>query len=164
MKRIGGAIILTSRCTEPHHRYANQVCGGPTRILLIQRGGRAPVAPYEWGVPAGIHDPEEDRSIQDTAQRETREETGAGQEGMGVHFIPEDEVFWTGVWQHPKTKGERELNYFLGNWRFVGEKLGICLEWEACGFGFFTYEEAIKLPLALRYLEVLEALHKADLL
>lgn len=157
-QQTGGAIILSTHYSGAStHPHASQIArrNEGVRILLVQRGAQAPTCPSEWGMPAGIV---EDETASEAAAREVMEETHLG------FATQTDTPFWSGMWVKPKGGSQRNLNYYVGKWFFLHERSGVILSSECCGVGWFTYEEAIRLPLSFRYREVLDALRQAGLL
>lgn len=140
-KRACGAIILSSKMTGEKSGWARQISGPEERILLIQRGMTAPIFPGYWALPAGLI--EKSETPRECLLRETMEE-------VGLEFRP-TKLFFKGTWE------DRELRYYLGAWS--GKGIAIQPD-EIAGFGWFTIEEALRLPLALRYREVFTLLRR----
>jgi len=114
------------------------------KILLTKRSNYTEAFPGCWTCPGGRAD--EGETAKDAVVREVKEE-------VGLDFTP-TELFATGKWE------DRELNRFLGEWS--GEvKLQ---EEEITEFGWFTYDEAIKLDLAFDYRDVIKKLHQSKIL
>lgn len=136
-----GAAILSTNCTNPtQYPWFSQVRRDETRILLVQRGATAPSFSEHWAFPAGLR--EQGETIQQAVRRETAEE-------VGIDFHPEDH-FYAGSWE------DRQLHYFLGKWQ-APERVRIQEE-EISGYGWFSFKDALWLPLAFRYREVIEVL------
>lgn len=119
------------------------------KILLLKRSSNKSTYPDHWTFPSGGIE-EGDENIAETVQREVKEETG-------LEFTPTEKFnFYDG-----SVNGTR---YFalvhLGTWK--GD-IDIDKS-EASDYDFFTYEEAIKLPLAFSYKQVLEDLYEKKLL
>jgi len=83
---------------------------------------------------------------EDIVVREVKEE-------VGLQFKP-TKLFSRGVWK------DRELNRFLGIYR---GRIYIQAE-EIVDYGWFNYEEAVKLELAFDYKKVLQKLHEEGLI
>lgn len=114
------------------------------KILLLQRSNYTKNYPEFWGCPGGRAE------IGETAEQNVIREV---KEECNLDFKP-TKILKTGVWQN------RKYYRFLGNW--TGEiKIQ---ELEVMNFNWFTYQEAIKLNLSFDYKEVLEILHKNQLL
>jgi len=114
------------------------------KILLLQRSNYTQNYPEFWGCPGGRAE------IGETAEQNVIREV---KEECNLDFKP-TKILKTGVWQN------RKYYRFLGNW--TGEiKIQ---ELEVMNFNWFTYQEAIKLNLSFDYKEVLEILHKNQLL
>jgi ADP-ribose pyrophosphatase YjhB (NUDIX family) len=118
----------------------NQIQGKDPRILLLQRGLMAPTYPGYWGGPGGIQGAGE--SLEEVAARETLEESS-------IVFEPTS-LFYQG--ELP----DRKVFYFLGRW-YAPERIVIQQD-EAIGFGWFTFQEALRLSLSLRYREAITQL------
>lgn len=138
-----GVAILSHKCTNStEYEWISQI--GENRILLIQRGITAPTFPGCWAFPAGLAEPGE--TPREAAIRETLEE-------IGVEVSADNKPFWEG------DLNNRKLSYFLGDWK-APEKLVVQIN-EVSGYGWFTYEEALRLPLAFRYAEVIKSLQSS---
>lgn len=114
------------------------------RILLIKRGENAEKFPNIWGLPGGKK--EENETPEEAAIREVKEETS-------LDFIPERLLMKVNF---PDRIGYR----YIGKWK--GEVK--IKEPELSGYGWFTYEEAVKLELAFDHMKTLEKLHEEKLI
>lgn len=119
------------------------------KILLLKRSSKAKMYPNCWGVPGGkIND--ESEPLKDVAKREIKEE-------IGIDFEPTEYFLW----------GE----LFVGDFHVIGPNfLG---KWsgevkldsnEHSEYGWFTYEDAMKLRLSFQFEDTLESLRKRKLL
>jgi 8-oxo-dGTP pyrophosphatase MutT (NUDIX family) len=136
-----GAAILSTRCSNPtEHTWCSQINQSEPRLLLVQRGATAPTFPEHWGFPAGIVD--QDETLAEATARETWEE-------VGIRFKAED-LFFQSSWEN------RQLSYFTGGWR--APKQLVLQADELSGYGWFSFESALKLPLAFRYAEAIKTL------
>jgi ADP-ribose pyrophosphatase YjhB (NUDIX family) len=115
------------------------------KILLLQRGESQEFFPLCWTFPSGGIE-ETDWCVEDTVQREVKEETNLDFE------IREKFGFY-----ESKTAGKRHFALV-----YVGTGSGEVLlqESEVSAYAFCSYKEAIVLPLAFAYREVIEDLHK----
>lgn len=135
-----GGAILSTHCLNPEeHPWFRQVGFDQSRplVFLTQRGMTAPIFPGYWAMPAGLR--EEDETPEQAAAREVKEE-------VGIDFHPEQLLF-EGMWEN------RKLSYFLGGWN-APARLAI-QESEVSGYGWFSFTDALNLPLAVRYREVI---------
>lgn len=114
------------------------------KILLLQRSNYSKSYPNFWGCPGGRT--EEGETPQQNAIREVKEE-------CGLDFFP-SKIIKIGVWQNKK------FYRFLGTWK---GKIKIQEE-EVKAYGWFTFQEAIKLNLSFDYREIIEILHQKKLL
>ncbi len=113
-------------------------------ILLLKRSNYTENYPGFWGCPGGRA--EQGETAEQNVIREVKEE-------CNLDFTP-TKIFKTGTWKN------RKYYRFLGNWK--GEiKIQ---EKEVADFGWFSYSEALKLDLSFDYKEVIELLHKKNLL
>jgi len=136
-----GAAILSIHCTNPEeYTWFKQVRVDEPRILLLQRGATAPTFPECWAFPAGIR--EEGESLEQAVRRETKEE-------VGVTFKPRM-LFFSGAWKN------RHLHYYTGEWK-APKALRPQIN-EVAGYGWFSFKDALGLPLAFRYREVIKNL------
>ncbi len=114
------------------------------KILLLQRSNYTQNYPEFWGCPGGRA--EKGETAKQNVIREVKEE-------CNLDFKP-TEILKTGVWQ------DRNYYRFLGNWS--GEiKIQ---EEEVQSFGWFTFKESFKLNLSFDYKEVIDLLHKKQLI
>ncbi|PCH76511.1 MAG: hypothetical protein COB98_06060 [Flavobacteriaceae bacterium] len=114
------------------------------KILLLQRSNYTENYPLYWGCPGGRAEAGE--TAAENAIREVKEE-------CGLDFIPK-EILKDGVWEN------RAFFRFLGTWS--GEI--VIQEKEVLAYKWCTYKEALALKLSFDYREVVELLHKKDLL
>ena len=113
-------------------------------ILLLQRSNYTQNYPGFWGCPGGRA--EKNETAEQNVIREVKEESN-------LDFSP-SEIIKTGVWQN------RKFYRFLGKWS--GEiKIQ---EKEVVNYGWFSYDEAIKLDFSFDYKEIVELLHSRNLL
>ncbi len=114
------------------------------KILLLQRSNYTQNYPGFWGCPGGRA--EKNETAEQNVIREVKEE-------CNLDFSP-SEIIKTGVWQN------RKFYRFLGKWS--GEiKIQ---EKEVVNYGWFSYDEAIKLDFSFDYKEIVELLHSRNLL
>ncbi|NOX71899.1 MAG: NUDIX hydrolase [Candidatus Micrarchaeota archaeon] len=114
------------------------------KILLIRRGRDAPEFPGFWTCPGGVM--EKGESPEECAAREVKEE-------VGLDFVPTELFF-------DRTANDGKKYRFLGRW-----KGSIRLQKEETEeYGWFSFEEAIKLPLAFDYRKIIKKLHSDSLL
>ena len=114
------------------------------RILLIKRSNYTTEFPGFWGLPGGRANSNE--TSEEAVAREVKEE-------LGLNFKP-SKLFAKG-----KHK-DRDLYRYLGNWD--GEVK--IQEEEIVDWGWFSYNEAIKLKLAFDYEKIIEKLHQKELI
>jgi len=114
------------------------------KILLVKRSDYTPTFPNTWACPGGRADNNE--TPEQAVIRELKEE-------LNLNFKPV-KLFKKGKWKN------RRLYRFLGEW---DGKIKVQEE-EIDDFGWFSYEEAVKLNLGFDYKEIIEKLHKKDLL
>lgn len=114
------------------------------KILLLQRSNYSKNYPGFWGCPGGRAEAGE--TAEQNVMREVKEE-------CGLDFFP-SEIIKTGVWQN------RKFYRFLGTWQ---GNIKIQEE-EVDDFGWYTFEEAMKLNLSFDYKEVLEIVHQKKLI
>lgn len=114
------------------------------KILLVKRSGYTPTFPHTWACPGGRTDPGE--PPEQAVIRELKEE-------VNIDFKP------TRLFAKGKYK-DRDLYRYLGEWS--GDVK--IQEEEITEFGWFSYEDAIKLDLGFDYREIIEKLHKEGLL
>lgn len=113
------------------------------KILLIHRSGDCDLFPNTWACPGGRAEGSE--TPEQVVVREVKEE-------VNLDFRP-SWLFKTGRY------ADRDLFRFLGEWS--GK---VRIQEESTEYGWFTYQEAIKLDLGFDYREVIELLHKENLL
>ena len=110
------------------------------RILLIKRSDYTKTFPNTWACPGGRGD--EGETPEQAVVRELKEE-------MNIDFKP-TKLYKTGKYK------DRDLFRFLGEWS--GEiKIQ---ENEITEYGWFSYDETIKLDFGFDYKEVIELLKK----
>jgi len=114
------------------------------KILLIKRGDDAPEYPGFWACPGGVI--EKGEKPRHAVSREAKEEAG-------VVFIPEK------VFKIRFVSGEKKYR-FLGMYKGTPENQAD----EASDIGWFSYEEAIKLPLAFDYRDIIKELNKKGII
>lgn len=114
------------------------------KILLLQRSNYTQHYAGYWGCPGGRAELGE--TAEENVIREVKEE-------CNLDFIP-TKIVKTGIWQ------DRKFYRFLGNWS--GEIR--IQEEEVIDFNWFTFNEALKLDLSFDYKEIIELLHKSNLL
>ena len=108
------------------------------KILLLKRSDYTQNYPGHWGCPGGRA--EQDETAEENVIREVKEE-------CNLDFVPQS-VYKTGVWKN------RNFYRFLGSWSGTIK----IQEEEVNSFGWFSYEEAIKLKFSFDYREVIELL------
>ena len=113
------------------------------KILLIKRSNYNEVFPEHWAFPGGKA--EDNESPEDNVIREIKEE-------INLEFEP------TELLKKDQYK-DRELYRFYGTWS--GE---VQIQEEVADWNWFSYKDAIKLKLVFDNREVIEILHKKDLL
>lgn len=113
------------------------------KILLLKRSEKKSKFPSYWTFPSGGIE-NHDKNIEDTVIREVKEETN-------IDFIPKNKFsFYDGI-----INNERYFALvYTGEW---SGDIKIDQE-ESSEYGFFTYQEAMNLPLAFSYKEVIEDL------
>ncbi len=114
------------------------------KILLLQRSNYTQHYAGYWGCPGGRAELGE--TAEENVIREVKEE-------CNLDFIP-TKIVKTGIWQ------DRKFYRFLGNWS--GEIR--IQEEEVIDFNWFTFNQALKLDLSFDYKEIIELLHKSNLL
>ncbi|HSU73196.1 MAG TPA: NUDIX hydrolase [Candidatus Binatia bacterium] len=114
------------------------------KILLARRSAKAQHYPGYWGCPGGRAEAGE--TPEQTVARELKEE-------LGVTFTP------MRLFAHGQLP-DRETYRFLGT---ISGKITMQKS-ELSGYQWFSYAEAIKLPLAFDYREILEKAHQEQLL
>lgn len=114
------------------------------KLLLIKRSSTKEPFPNLWACPAGREE-DQDKTLQETVIREVKEE-------VGLDFTPENKI---GTYQTQLLDKVTIGTIFLGTW-----KGRITLQTEECSdYGWFSYEEAIKLEFGFQYKQVVEDLH-----
>ena len=114
------------------------------KILLLQRSNYTEMYAGYWGCPGGRA--EKGETAEQNVIREVKEE-------CNLNFAP-TKIIKTGIWQ------ERNYYRFLGNWS--GEiKIQ---EEEVSDYNWFSFEQANKLQLSFDYQEIIDILHKKNLL
>lgn len=114
------------------------------RILLVKRRSTAVLFPGYWAFPGGRSEPGE--TPEEIAVREVKEETG-------LDFTPSSLLLTSHF-------DDRKMHRFIGSWS--GNV--VLQEEELSDFGWFKYEEALDLPLAFDYEEVLHRLFEKGLI
>lgn len=114
------------------------------QILLLKRSDYTKSFPHHWWIPWWRCD--EWELPEDWVIREILEETG-------LTFTPTS-LFQSGIIN--RTEWQLKTHRFLWSWSW---KIFIQEE-EAEGYGRFTYNEAIQLPLSFDYSDVIEQLHE----
>lgn len=114
------------------------------KILLLKRSNYTEKHPLHWGCPGGHAMPNE--SAEQNVIREVKEE-------CGLTFYPTN-ILKKGSWNN------KSFFRFLGNW----EGNILIQEEEVADYGWFTYAQALELPLAFDYKEIIELLHIKGLL
>jgi len=114
------------------------------KILLIKRSAYTNAFPGHWAFPGGRVD--EGETVEEGVIREVQEE-------INLQFKP------TRLLAHKKWE-DREIYRYLGEWS--GEPKPQAEEVD--DWGWFTYEETKKLPMAFDYTERIEQLHQEGLL
>lgn len=114
------------------------------KVLLVRRNDDALLFPGNWAFPGGRA--EENETPEQTVIREVREETN-------LVFTPL-EIFMTGRFEN------RTMNRFLGHW---SGKI-VLQEEELSDFGWFTYDECMRLSLAFDYHHAINRLLELGLL
>lgn len=114
------------------------------RVLLIKRWKDSKLEPWLWFVPWGRG--EDNETPEETAVRECKEE-------LNIEFTPwkiiqNIEDYWYDVYKI----------MWSCSWNIILQ------EDEIDGYGWFTYEEAIKLDVAFDMKEILEKLHKQSMI
>ena len=140
-----GAAILSHNCLNPQQwGWTRELISRPRiSVLLMQRGADAPTFPNCWGMPGGLL--EEGEEPFQTAAREALEE-------VGVRFSPLLPAFYEGEWEN------RKLSYFTGWWE-APQNIVVQAS-EVADWRWFTFEEALNLPLSFRYPEAIKELSK----
>ena len=119
------------------------------KILLLKRNADKSLFPGFWTFASGGVE-ETDLSIQDTVVREVKEETNLD------YIVNKKFGFYESTANGKRHFALVHLGSWVGNIVLQRKELSEC--------GFFTYEEAIKLPLAFAYGEVINDLHAAGLI
>ena len=114
------------------------------KILLVKRSNYTNVFPNTWACPGGRANSNE--TPKEAVIREVKEE-------VNLDFIPK-KLFKTGNYEG------REL------FRFIGDFSGniILQNDELTDFSWFSYSDAIKLDLGFDYKELIEMLHRENLI
>jgi len=114
------------------------------KVFLIKRSGYTKAFPNCWAFPGGRA--EKDETPEMAVIREVKEE-------INIEFKPK-KLYYISKWK------DRQLYRFLGS--FSGNiKLQ---DEEIADSNWFTYEEAIGLDLAFDYRDILEHMHKDNLI
>jgi mutator protein MutT len=114
------------------------------KILLVKRSDYIKAFPKCWACPGGRAD--EGETPEQAVVRELKEE-------INLDFKP-TKLFATNKWK------DRDLYRFLGDY---SGKIKLQEE-ELTEYNWFSYEDAVKLDLAFDYREIIEKLHKEDLI
>lgn len=114
------------------------------KILLLQRSNYSQHYAGFWGCPGGRAEMGE--TAEEIVIREVKEE-------CNLDFTP-TQILKTGIWK------DRKYYRFLGNW-FGEIKIQ---EEEVIDYNWFTYTNALELELSFDYKDVIELLHKNNLL
>ena len=119
------------------------------KILLIKRPDDTELFPGHWtGVGGRMKHPGE--PLKEVVKREVKEE-------VGLDFEPTEPIYFGETIE----KGIHNIGHgFLGNWS-GNIKLN---KKEVTKCGWFTYEEARKLPLGFAFPEIIKLLHKRKIL
>lgn len=110
------------------------------KILLTKRSSTKKLFPDYWCCPAGVFEDSDD-SLEQTCIREVKEE-------VGLDFKPYAKLnFYETILE--KSIGVSHM--YLGEWS--GDVA--CNESEVSDFGWFTYDDAMKLDLAFKFRDVI---------
>lgn len=119
-----------------------------SKVLLLKRASSLEKYPDHWGFVGGRID-NETEPLRETAKREVKEETS-------IDFEPTESFIFTETF----TGDTHNIGHcFLGTWK--GEPK---INEEHSDLGWFTYEEAVKLPLAFQAREIIEMLRKRQII
>lgn len=114
------------------------------QILLVKRWSKTNAFPNFWSLPWWKQDPWE--TLEETATREVKEEVNLIFTPTKLFYTSEDSWF--------------ELNRFLWTW----EREVKIKEDELNGYGWFTYDEIIRLEIAFDNRKVLDILKEKELI
>jgi ADP-ribose pyrophosphatase YjhB (NUDIX family) len=115
------------------------------KILLLKRSPKEDTYPNHWTFPSGGRE-NQDGSIEETAIREVKEETG-------MDFIVEKKFnFYDLILNNKHVFSLVHIGGVTGEIQLQPD--------EAIDYGWFTYKEAKQLSLAFVYEQVIDDLHK----
>lgn len=117
---------------------------GKKQILLVKRGSKTKYYPNLWSLPWGKQ--EDWEILEKTATREVKEE-------VNLIFIP-TELFYS------SENSWFKLNRFLWTWKWEIKINEDELNW----YGWFNYDEIIKLEIAFDNRKVLDILKEKELI
>lgn len=114
------------------------------QILLVKRGSKTKAFPNCWWLPWWKQDPWE--TLEETAIREVKEEVNLIFNPTKLFYTSLDSWFW--------------LNRFLWTWEWEVK----IKEDELNGYGWFTYDEIVRLEIAFDNIKVLDILNEKELI
>lgn len=152
-KEVAGVLLTTLGLINREHPFAEQLPGDA--ILLMQRGAGTRICPSMWAGPAG--ELKSDESHLKAAKRELEEEISE------IDLVGSMSEIFNGTWDTGPGADRRHCIFFTSQWCLTGiPALRPSAERhmrgapEMVGFGWFTKEDALTLPLATVWRQVIE--------